>query len=197
MAMSPSSTVHRGQHDTKCVTFELLMHAAIVADEIWGFTPEPARTAYSACGSTAPFPPLPSTPDFSISSVKKAFRINSSIYFRVIQVRDSSVFFAMEYEADRFCAMCTLTSSSSFLPRNMVNVFSALSMRTRYSAVLFILFHPDSLELSRYSRLFRRRFERVQILQQHVRCNARRISLHHSYQNEGVASIQSIRQSVI
>ena len=43
MAMSPSSTVHDGQHDTKYVTFELLMHAAFVADEIWGVMPEPAR----------------------------------------------------------------------------------------------------------------------------------------------------------
>ena len=38
MAMSPSSTVHGGQRDIKCVTFEFLMHAAFVADEIWGFT---------------------------------------------------------------------------------------------------------------------------------------------------------------
>ena len=45
MAMSPTFTVHRGQHDTKCVPFELLIHAAFVADEIWGFMPEPARTA--------------------------------------------------------------------------------------------------------------------------------------------------------
>ena len=37
LAMSPSSTVHGGQHDTKYVSFELLMHAAFVADEIWGF----------------------------------------------------------------------------------------------------------------------------------------------------------------
>ena len=44
MAMSPSSTVHDGQHDTKYVTFELLMHAAFVADEIWGFMLEPARS---------------------------------------------------------------------------------------------------------------------------------------------------------
>ena len=36
MAVPPSSTVHGGQHDTKCVAFELLMHAAFVADEIWG-----------------------------------------------------------------------------------------------------------------------------------------------------------------
>ena len=41
--MSPSSTVHGGRHDTKYVTFELLLHAAFVADEIWGFTLEPAR----------------------------------------------------------------------------------------------------------------------------------------------------------
>ena len=44
MAMSPPSTVHGGQHDTKYVTFELLMHAAFVADEIWGFMLEPARS---------------------------------------------------------------------------------------------------------------------------------------------------------
>ena len=40
--MSPSSTFHGGQHDTKYVTFELLLHAAFVADEIWGFMLEPA-----------------------------------------------------------------------------------------------------------------------------------------------------------
>ena len=34
IAMSPSSTVYGGQHDTKYVTFELLMHAAFVADKI-------------------------------------------------------------------------------------------------------------------------------------------------------------------
>ena len=45
MAMSPSFTVHVGQHDTKYLTFELLMHAAFVADEIWGFMLEPARTS--------------------------------------------------------------------------------------------------------------------------------------------------------
>ena len=39
-------TVYGGQHDTKYVTFELLLHAAFVADEIWGFTLEPARIAY-------------------------------------------------------------------------------------------------------------------------------------------------------
>ena len=43
MAMSPSSTVHGGQHDTKYVAFESLMHVAFVADEVWGFMPEPAR----------------------------------------------------------------------------------------------------------------------------------------------------------
>ena len=44
LAMSSSSAVHHGgQHDTKYVTFDLLMHAAFVADEIWGFMPEPVR----------------------------------------------------------------------------------------------------------------------------------------------------------
>ena len=42
--MSPSSTVHGGQHETKYVTFEWPLHAAFVADEIWGFMLEPART---------------------------------------------------------------------------------------------------------------------------------------------------------
>ena len=42
--MSPSSTVHGRQNDTKYVTFELLTHATFVADEIWGFMLEPART---------------------------------------------------------------------------------------------------------------------------------------------------------
>ena len=46
--MSPSSTVHGGQHDAKYVTFELLLHVAFVADEIWGFMLEPASTAYPA-----------------------------------------------------------------------------------------------------------------------------------------------------
>ena len=41
MAMPPSSTVHGGQH--WYVTFELLVHASFVADEIWGFMLEPAR----------------------------------------------------------------------------------------------------------------------------------------------------------
>ena len=40
--MSPSSTVHGGQHDTKYVTFELLMHAVFVADETWAFVLEPS-----------------------------------------------------------------------------------------------------------------------------------------------------------
>ena len=44
LAMSLSFTVHGRQHDTKYVTFELLLHAAFVADEIWGFMLEPART---------------------------------------------------------------------------------------------------------------------------------------------------------
>ena len=35
LAMSPSSTVHGGQYDTKYVTVELILHAAFVADEIW------------------------------------------------------------------------------------------------------------------------------------------------------------------
>ena len=43
LAVSPSSTVHGGQHDTKYVIFELLLHAAVVADKIWGFMLEPAR----------------------------------------------------------------------------------------------------------------------------------------------------------
>ena len=43
LVMSPSSTVHGGQHDTKYVTFELLLHAAFVADEMWGFMLVSAR----------------------------------------------------------------------------------------------------------------------------------------------------------
>ena len=43
--MSLSSTVHGGQHDTKYVTFELLMHAAFSwLTKFWGFMLEPART---------------------------------------------------------------------------------------------------------------------------------------------------------
>ena len=48
-AMSLSSTVHGGQHDTKHVTFELPLHAAFVADEIWGYILEPARAAFRSC----------------------------------------------------------------------------------------------------------------------------------------------------
>ena len=44
LAMSLSFTVHGRQHDTKYVTFELLLHAAFVAGEISGFMREPART---------------------------------------------------------------------------------------------------------------------------------------------------------
>ena len=36
LTTSPSSTVHGGQYDTKYVTFELLLHAVFVADEILG-----------------------------------------------------------------------------------------------------------------------------------------------------------------
>ena len=43
--MLPSSTPHGGQHDTRYVTFELILHAAFVADEIWGFIHEPARSS--------------------------------------------------------------------------------------------------------------------------------------------------------
>ena len=52
--MSPS-TVFGGQHYTKYVTFELLLHsfihslqlhAAFGADEIWGYMLEPARILY-------------------------------------------------------------------------------------------------------------------------------------------------------
>ena len=39
-----STVVHGGQHDTEYVTFELLLHAPFVADKIWGFMLEPART---------------------------------------------------------------------------------------------------------------------------------------------------------
>ena len=44
--MSPSSTVHggRGQQETTYFTVELLLHAAFVADEGWGYMLEPART---------------------------------------------------------------------------------------------------------------------------------------------------------
>ena len=48
LAMSPSSTVHGGQHDTKYVTFELLLRAAFLADIFWGDKLEPARTTTAA-----------------------------------------------------------------------------------------------------------------------------------------------------
>ena len=44
LAMSPSSTVHGGQHDTKYVTFELLLHSWLT--KFWGFMPEPARSMH-------------------------------------------------------------------------------------------------------------------------------------------------------
>ena len=47
LAMSSSSTVHGGQHDTKHATFELLLQAAFVSDEIWGNILEPARRPFS------------------------------------------------------------------------------------------------------------------------------------------------------
>ena len=47
--MSPSSTVRGSQHDAKYVTFELLLHAAFVADDIWGYMLEPARMKYVSC----------------------------------------------------------------------------------------------------------------------------------------------------
>ena len=59
--MSSSSTVHDsvhgGQHDTKYVTFELLMHAAFVSDKIWGFTLEPGRGRQRRHASVAWAPP--------------------------------------------------------------------------------------------------------------------------------------------
>ena len=42
--MSPSSTVHGGQHDTKYVTLELRLHAVFVPNEVWGSLLEPARS---------------------------------------------------------------------------------------------------------------------------------------------------------
>ena len=48
--MPPSFTVHCGQHDAKCVTFEVLLHAAFVADEIWDDMLKPARSAFK-CGA--------------------------------------------------------------------------------------------------------------------------------------------------
>ena len=45
-ACHPLPLVHGGQHDTKYMTCELLLHAAFVADEISGFALETARTRY-------------------------------------------------------------------------------------------------------------------------------------------------------
>ena len=48
-AMSPSSAVHGGEHDTKHVAFQLVLRAGFVADEIWGYMLEPARdTIYTS-----------------------------------------------------------------------------------------------------------------------------------------------------
>ena len=44
--MSPSSTVHSNQHDTTYVTFESLLHAAFVADNIW--MPQPHKMCVDA-----------------------------------------------------------------------------------------------------------------------------------------------------
>ena len=49
VAMSPPSTVHGGQHDTKYVAFELLLHVAFVADNRWVDVLEPARTFNATC----------------------------------------------------------------------------------------------------------------------------------------------------
>ena len=43
VAMPPFSTVHGGQHNTKPVTFELMLRAAFVADKICYDMLEPAR----------------------------------------------------------------------------------------------------------------------------------------------------------
>ena len=65
MAMSPSSSVHGGQHDNKYVTFELLMRAAFVADEIRGFMLEPAcmhyENVFSLCSRLVFLKPLESS----------------------------------------------------------------------------------------------------------------------------------------
>ena len=41
--MPPSSIVHCSQHDTNYATFEFLLRAAFVGDEIWGDNLGPAR----------------------------------------------------------------------------------------------------------------------------------------------------------
>ena len=53
LATSPSCTIHGDQDDTKHVTFELLLHAAFVADELWSDMLEPARRWYGGCSSRA------------------------------------------------------------------------------------------------------------------------------------------------
>ena len=65
--MPPASTICGGQHDTKYVTFEWLLHAAFVADRIWGFVVEPTRSQHGNArevlyGNRPPranFPPEP------------------------------------------------------------------------------------------------------------------------------------------
>ena len=47
--MSPSSTVHGGQHGIKHVVFELLLHAPFVADVIWGDALEPGCITPPLC----------------------------------------------------------------------------------------------------------------------------------------------------
>ena len=42
LSMAPPSVVHGGQYDTKYETFELLFHAAFVADTTWKSRLEPA-----------------------------------------------------------------------------------------------------------------------------------------------------------
>ena len=58
LAMSPSSTVHGGQDDTEVVTFVLLSHEAFVADKIWGFTLERARSNVPGAVFVNRFPPI-------------------------------------------------------------------------------------------------------------------------------------------
>ena len=67
--MPPASTICGGQHDTKYVTFEWLLHAVLVVDRIWGFVVEPARSQHGNAreflyGNRPPranFPPEPVT----------------------------------------------------------------------------------------------------------------------------------------
>ena len=67
--MSPPSTVHGGQHDTKYVTFELLLHAAFVAGKNWGVILEPARTWISATASSE-IPGVTNCSDLRASSIR-------------------------------------------------------------------------------------------------------------------------------